>query len=248
MEVHHHPEIEKKGFKEYLFEFIMIFLAVTLGFFAENIREHSVDHRREVEFMRSLVEDLKRDTAQLKNYVRTYETNRSYCDSVQLCISKTDIFKNSNIFYDDTRKLAQYIRYYPTDRTIQQLKNAGNMRLIQKWNVSNAITEYDARTKLLSEIDQELNDQIIKYRNYLIEFLDLSSYDKTNPFGSFMDDRILTKGNPGYITNDPKKPLIIYNQAFTLKIFLTGVENSARTVSANAIQLLSLIQKEYDIQ
>ncbi len=39
MEVHDHPQIEKKGIKEYFLEFIMIFLAVTLGFIAENIRE-----------------------------------------------------------------------------------------------------------------------------------------------------------------------------------------------------------------
>ena len=40
MEVHHHPHVEKKNFKEYFLEFLMIFLAVTIGFFAENIREH----------------------------------------------------------------------------------------------------------------------------------------------------------------------------------------------------------------
>ena len=33
MEVPHHPDVEKKNFKEYLLEFIMIFLAVTMGFF-----------------------------------------------------------------------------------------------------------------------------------------------------------------------------------------------------------------------
>jgi len=38
MEVHH-PHVEKKRFKEYFLEFIMIFLAVTMGFFAETIRE-----------------------------------------------------------------------------------------------------------------------------------------------------------------------------------------------------------------
>jgi hypothetical protein len=40
MEVHHHPEVEKKGLKEYLLEGLMIFLAVTMGFFAETIREN----------------------------------------------------------------------------------------------------------------------------------------------------------------------------------------------------------------
>jgi cell division protein FtsB len=38
MEVHHHPHVEKKNFKEYFLEFLMIFLAVTMGFFAESIR------------------------------------------------------------------------------------------------------------------------------------------------------------------------------------------------------------------
>jgi hypothetical protein len=44
MEVHHHSDMhhKKKNFKEYFLEFLMIFLAVTLGFFAENLRESQV--------------------------------------------------------------------------------------------------------------------------------------------------------------------------------------------------------------
>ena len=37
MEVHHHPHVEKKNFKEYFLEFVMIFLAVSYLFFAENM-------------------------------------------------------------------------------------------------------------------------------------------------------------------------------------------------------------------
>ena len=41
MEVHHHPDLhhKRKNFKEYFLEFLMIFLAVTMGFIAENFRE-----------------------------------------------------------------------------------------------------------------------------------------------------------------------------------------------------------------
>ncbi len=46
MEVHHHPTVEKKNFKEYFFEFLMIFLAVTMGFFAESFSEHLVITQR----------------------------------------------------------------------------------------------------------------------------------------------------------------------------------------------------------
>jgi hypothetical protein len=63
MEVHHHPDLhhKKKNFKEYFLEFLMIFLAVTLGFFAENIREHLSDSAKEKEYIESLVQDLKLD-------------------------------------------------------------------------------------------------------------------------------------------------------------------------------------------
>ncbi|HLX93198.1 MAG TPA: hypothetical protein VKR32_16050 [Puia sp.] len=43
MEVHHHSRVEKKKFKEYFLEFLMIFFAVTMGFFAESYRKHLGD-------------------------------------------------------------------------------------------------------------------------------------------------------------------------------------------------------------
>src|ERR1700712_405235 len=66
MEVHHHPKVEKKNFKEYFLEFLMIFLAVTLGFFAENIRENIANHEREISYMHGIVNDLKADTSEIR--------------------------------------------------------------------------------------------------------------------------------------------------------------------------------------
>jgi hypothetical protein len=45
MEVHRHPQLEHKPkpWKEYFLEYIMIFLAVVTGFFAEGLREHMGD-------------------------------------------------------------------------------------------------------------------------------------------------------------------------------------------------------------
>ena len=46
MEVHHHPQLDHnpKPWKEYLLEGFMIFIAVMMGFIAENIRE-GIDNR-----------------------------------------------------------------------------------------------------------------------------------------------------------------------------------------------------------
>jgi len=53
MEVHHHPKAGPKKFKEYFFEFLMLFLAVTLGFFAENLREHFSDKEKERKYVQT---------------------------------------------------------------------------------------------------------------------------------------------------------------------------------------------------
>ena len=250
MEVHRHPiaigsHTKRKKWLHYVWEFFMLFLAVFCGFLAEWKLESTIEHHREKQFIHSLVEDLKRDTARLTLYIQFNKSILKYCDSAQHLIANSDIFKNSNSFYDYSRELARFMRYYPTDRTMQQLKNAGNMRLIRNWNVSNAITDYDNTTKLLTELDQQLNEQIIKYREYLIEFLDLTAYDKHNPVGSFMDNTEGTKGNPGYITKDAKTAKMIYNQIFTLKMFFGGVEKSAEAMVADGERLLDLLQKEY---
>ena len=66
MEVHAHTSRTsgtRKKWTHYLWEFIMLFLAVFCGFLAENQREHYIEHQREKQYMRSLLEDLQTDTA-----------------------------------------------------------------------------------------------------------------------------------------------------------------------------------------
>src|SRR5664280_2258654 len=67
MEVHKHPHhvTHKKKWGEYLLEFLMLFLAVFLGFIAENIRENRVEQERGREYIHSIINDLKADTALL---------------------------------------------------------------------------------------------------------------------------------------------------------------------------------------
>ena len=67
MEVHKHPHhvMHKKKWLEYLLEFFMLFLAVFLGFIAENIREHTVEKGRAKEYAQSLYKDLQNDTADI---------------------------------------------------------------------------------------------------------------------------------------------------------------------------------------
>ena len=63
MEVHHHPHVRhSKKWKDYLYEFTMLFLAVTAGFFVENRREYYIEHERANQFSRQLLADLRLDS------------------------------------------------------------------------------------------------------------------------------------------------------------------------------------------
>ena len=53
----------------------MLFAAVTLGFFAENQREHYVEGHREIQFMESLIDDLAKDKIEV-NSAREYTTTQ----------------------------------------------------------------------------------------------------------------------------------------------------------------------------
>jgi hypothetical protein len=99
MEVHHHPNMEKKKFKEYFLKFIMIFLAVTMGFIAENIREHFSNNETEKRNMEIIVDNLKDDTAQLQfiifhneNRVRALDTLLSFQDTDNPDTLRSDFF------------------------------------------------------------------------------------------------------------------------------------------------------------
>jgi len=75
MEVHHHANSSpdnhrgssKKKWIHYFWEFIMLFLAVYLGFLAENWREHKIENHRAHKYIETFYEDLKNDMVSLKS-------------------------------------------------------------------------------------------------------------------------------------------------------------------------------------
>jgi hypothetical protein len=82
MEVHHHPQLEHKPkpWKEYLLEYIMIFLAVMTGFFAESYREHLNERTKEHEYVVNIKKDLINESKTLARI----STRNTVFDTIQL--------------------------------------------------------------------------------------------------------------------------------------------------------------------
>ena len=47
MEVHIHTHTPRKKWTHYSWEFFMLFMVVTAGFFVENQREHYIEHKEQ---------------------------------------------------------------------------------------------------------------------------------------------------------------------------------------------------------
>jgi len=142
MEVHHHPHVEKKNFKEYFLEFLMIFLAVTLGFFAEGLREHLGDKTKEKEYLSSMISELQYDTAKYKQVIQTVTYLRPIFDSLYINAKEAKRFNYVLQGRWNTPVNEQSTIYQPALTTIEQLKSSGNLRLIEDKNIANKIMAY----------------------------------------------------------------------------------------------------------
>src|SRR5205814_8436768 len=90
MEVHHHAHLasgethtSRKKWTHYFWEFLMLFLAVFCGFLAENFREHKIEKERELQFIRTLKEDLAEDTIVLSGSSEALKGNVVRMDSLK---------------------------------------------------------------------------------------------------------------------------------------------------------------------
>ena len=145
MEVHKHPHhvTHKKKWGEYLLEFFMLFLAVFLGFIAENIREDSVERHAEKKYMRSLLVDLQKDRENLRESISKGAYPIRYNDSLSAELQKKPLQGNEKRIYHFVLLYTTLIDFTYHDRTITQLKNSGGFRMIDKQNVSDALMDYD---------------------------------------------------------------------------------------------------------
>lgn len=251
MEVHHHPDLKhkKKKFREYFLEFLMIFLAVTMGFIAENVREGFSDRSKEKEYIGSLVQDLKTDTAQVNQKMVALYTQIYGMDTLEMLLNP-DVNKNDSAVFICYRLRSSMVNQHPmtfSDRTITQLVSSGNMRLINKQSVSDRITEYYSNVK---DVDAQKGYYVEYFHKCLDLFPSIFTFDTYHS----------TLGRDGSTTH-PKlvfgKLRIVTTDAGELNkikstIELTkGITGSYRTdiieMHKEADSLISFLKKEYSL-
>jgi hypothetical protein len=121
----------------------MIFLAVTLGFFAENLREYFSDRQKENQYMQSLAEDLKKDTAALHYSIHRLQSDIGNAHRLAVLVAKNQLMsQNDSAILLLTVDVAHSVDIIFNDRTSSQLKSTGSIGLIRNKNISDSILQY----------------------------------------------------------------------------------------------------------
>jgi hypothetical protein len=224
-----------KQFRQYFFDFFMLFLAVFCGFLADNLRESLIESDMEQEYIASLVEDLKSDTAKLDQL--TAETSKSIVviDSLLDELSSERMFQNSRKAQKLWAKSVGFVDFVYNDRTIQQLKNTGALRLVKNRAVSDSIMKYDQAVKALMIHQQVLNNTLIDQSFYLNSFNFIAlekDPDAIVPLTNFGAEHI--------------------SAAYANRKFWKGglryLRSQFTSVNQNAKRLIAFISKEYDLE
>src|SRR5574338_28201 len=152
MEVHAHTHTERKKWFHYLWEFLMLFLAVFCGFLAENIRENGVNREIEKNNIKSFVKNLHEDSTHLIQSIEVNEKRFEYLDSLFYLKSSTvsdAIFQKQFIYY--MLKLGFLSYFQPNETTFKQMQSSGTLRLIKHSNVLDSILKYEAHNDRLQK-------------------------------------------------------------------------------------------------
>lgn len=249
MEVHHpHHPTHKKKWTEYLLEFLMLFLAVFLGFTAENIREHQIERHREKQYIEGFVQNLTSDIAQLTNSINGNLKKQNAWDSL-MSLSDVNLALSENAakFYDFFIKGSYVPVFRPSDAALLQLKNAGNLRLLTNKNIVDSILSYDAYNKAIVDHNEE-------YRERGNEMWDaaypiMQAKIMSNPlYVDFKNRRVIAQKNIPVLTLNPRDLQVFFGKLSRTLLFTEVNRNYMIAQKNRAERLISLLQKQYHLE
>jgi hypothetical protein len=243
VEVHRHTHAPKK-WNQYFWEFFMLFIAVTLGFLVENEREHIVEHRREIQYIRSYIEDLHGDIKQLDSMVGHCKQRNQMIDSLTYMLDSPDREQYGKDIYYNARLLTLNFPFFSIDRTIQQLKNGGNLRLISRQSVSNAMMSYDHQVRWLENISEREEDYVRDYVKWLEQVCDARVFDKMILPGFGF---VRPGGNPQLMKKDQATTIEFIGKLHFLKSANSYLMVNYKRALQTAQETLAVIGKEYHL-
>lgn len=235
MEVHHHSHPPKK-WKEYITEFLMLFAAVTLGFFAENLREHQIEKHREVQFLKNIHLDLERDIEQIDN-VTSFNIKKQEYGAELAKLYQTGVSNDLPKFYFLVKTLA-FRTFFQHSRTgLDQLKNAGGLRLVEDDEIIQRLQLIEIRVANTEGLQESMDLNLTYFRMKTNSVLDAVTVQEMNIHQNLINNKTFYFRRFEVPTN--VRPLHLKSTDDINELINLGISpvNSTRYVNAQLIEL-----------
>jgi len=257
MEVHQHAHHGgKKNWKSYFWEFLMLFLAVTLGFFVENQREHYNEHIRAKEFSKTLVKDLQNDIAAIQDEKRNAEVYINISDSL-LALSKNKLEgRVASQFSFYTRFMYWTAPITWNRATFEQIKNSGSLRYFTNHQLLEKMMKYDA---IVNQIEAEAYNHTVRGNmllNQINVIIEPIYHHELSKYFLWTLDTMSRKTIEGLFPNNPES---LENKRSEIKEMLNMIVVQQRNLQRDidvkwkqaeelAVELINDLKKEYHIE
>lgn len=253
MEVHAHSHTERKKWYHYIWEFLMLFLAVTLGFLVENLREHSIEHQRLIRFTKQLVRGFGSDTVKQNEVINLLSKKERSFDSLRyfLAMPKDDSIKWMGI-YRNMWGLENAYRYSYNRSAHDQISNSGSLRLFTNDLIVDSLTLYET-----NEISSTMrrNAEIDYIVGIITPFLN-THFDKNlivQRFGTYIEkpDWDISKHGhtlpPYFLDHVAEWKLVFENIVITAREINILLFLNLRKQRDFTGRLINLLKKEYHL-
>ena len=237
MEIHHsHKGHSKKNWKEHITEFFMLFLAVSLGFLAENLREHQIEMNRGETYLVELETDLKNDSVSLKNLAFLIENQKEAADSIYDMYKRYNWEQHINELYFYHAIVSLRTNWEPNDATWEQAINSGTLRYLDNKELVKKLKDYYFHIKNMKNRESRILTMMDNYfEEYRQHHFVSPSITANKDYLVVMD--IINK------SSKPKMPVFTANQKILNRDkfdFETYVNSIARLQGTRNLDLNSL--------
>lgn len=246
MEVHKHPHhvMHKKKWNEYLLEFFMLFLAVFLGFIAENIREHYSEKKHEREFALQILEGLQQDTATLSFILAVNKIEKDDYDSLLHFIPMADNEEKWTGIYRHVENIDGAPLFVSHQVSFEQVQNIGALRYFKNQNIVRDLAEYKFWIGIIS-YQQSMYTQFCsdKLEPFLLGHL--SENKMVQRFETHLENNDKTQSLvPSFVSN-PGETLLFQNLIVQGRERLLLPQGNLVAMQERAVKLIQLLEKEY---
>jgi len=229
----------------------MIFLAVTMGFFAESFRELLVDIKKEKGYIVSLKEDILTDTSILTRVIPAaqlqYEKLDSLCILLKLAAGGNP-YNIHRLYYLNFMYSFGLILYDQNERTITQIKSTGAFNLIENKDCKDNITAYDIFYE--GAIKHEADDVAGWMSDCNKMSQKIFDYSLVNRFGF--------RGGAEILLNDSLQLKLINTDGMLLREYMNKVKSLMMMLDSHLSletkqmedgkKLIDLLNKEYHLE